>query len=159
EVYDNGRYFTVTGSTIGRTVVADIQVQLDELAARHAAPAASAERGEIPSAIDDEKLIHQATAATNGAKFLKLWNGDTSDFDGDESRADLALCGMLAFWTHGDAARIDRLFRQSGLMREKWNEKRGSTTYGSMTIATALNGKTEFYKLEPAPAGRVRLET
>jgi len=33
------------------------------------------------------------------------------------SEADLALVSLLAFWTGGDAVRIDALFRSSGLMR------------------------------------------
>jgi len=41
----------------------------------------------------------------------------------DHSRADLALCGMLAFWCGGDPERIDRLFRRSDLMREKWDRR------------------------------------
>jgi len=64
-----------------------------------------------------------------------------SDYDGDWSRADLALCSMLAYWTDGDAAAIDSLFRRSGLMREKWREKRGAATYGQRTIWAALRGR------------------
>jgi primase-polymerase (primpol)-like protein len=59
--------------------------------------------------------------ADNGDKFLALWRGDTSIHGGDHSRADQALVSMLAFWTNYDAARVDRLFRQSGLMRDKWH--------------------------------------
>jgi hypothetical protein len=47
-----------------------------------------------------------------------------------------------AFWTGGDATRIDALFRRSGLYREKWNRK----DYRNRTITEALSGKTEFYK-------------
>ncbi|MBM3271540.1 MAG: DUF3987 domain-containing protein, partial [Candidatus Sericytochromatia bacterium] len=65
---------------------------------------------------------------------------------------DLALCSHLAFWTGPDPARIDRLFRQSGLMRDKWDEKRLDSTYGAVTIAKALNGRTEYYS-GPARAG------
>ena len=50
---------------------------------------------------------------------------------------------MLAFWTGGDAARIDVLFRQGGLYREKWDRE----NYRNRTIAEALSGKTEFYKV------------
>jgi len=42
---------------------------------------------------------------------------------GDDSAADLALCSMLAFWTNNDELRIDSLFRQSGLYREKWERQ------------------------------------
>ncbi len=92
-------------------------------------------------------------AAKNGAKFARLWMGDTGDYDGDDSRADLALCGMLAFYCGADAERIDRLFRQSRLMREKWDDKRKQSTYGRDTIATALEGKSEFYSPGQAKKG------
>jgi hypothetical protein len=57
-------------------------------------------------------------------------------------RGGLALCGMLAFWTGGDNAKMDTLFRQSGLYREKWDRE----DYRDRTITEALNGKTEFYQ-------------
>jgi putative DNA primase/helicase len=57
---------------------------------------------------DDRELLDRARAAKNGATFERLWAGDTSGYDGDDSRADLALCSMLAFWTGRDADRIDR---------------------------------------------------
>jgi hypothetical protein len=60
----------------------------------------------------------------------------------------------LAFWAGGDAGRIDRLFRQSGLYRPKWDERRGQETYGQHTIATALGGRTEFYQPGEGPAGQ-----
>jgi primase-polymerase (primpol)-like protein len=49
---------------------------------------------------------------------------------------------MLAFWTGGDAARIDSLFRRSGLYRKKWDRN----DYCNRTVGQALKGKTEFYK-------------
>ena len=54
-----------------------------------------------------------------------------------------ALCGLLAFWTHGDAARIDRFFRTSALMRPKWDERHAAdgTTYGQMTIGKAVGSQ------------------
>lgn len=97
--------------------------------------------------LSNQELIEKAHLAANGAKFGKLWRGDISGYH-SQNEADLALCGLLAFWTGGDAARIDHLFRQSGLYREgKWNKKhRGDgATYGQMTIEKALSGKTEFY--------------
>lgn len=151
EVYSDRRFFTVTGATMGEfTSIGNIKTALDELA------------GEIPSRsgrgrcgnpapvggesiTDDDELIRRAKAARNGAKFTRLWEGDTSDHGGDESAADLALCGMLAFWTGPDPARIDRLFRRSGLMRPKWDEPRAETTYGERTIAKALAGRTDFH--------------
>jgi hypothetical protein len=40
---------------------------------------------------------------------------------------------------------MDRLFRQSGLMREKWDSRRGPTTFGEREIARAIIGCTETY--------------
>ena len=54
---------------------------------------------------------------------------------------------MLAFWTGGDRAQMDRLFRNSQRMRDKWDEVHSSDgdTYGEMTISAALDDQTEFY--------------
>ena len=86
----------------------------------------------------DEELILRAHGAKNGEKFRKLWTGDTSDYNGDHSRADAALCSLLGYYTDGDPARIDRLFRSSGLYREKWDRPTGGSTYGSITIQAAV---------------------
>jgi primase-polymerase (primpol)-like protein len=68
------------------------------------------------------------------------------------SEADLALCSLLAFWTGGDRSRIDRLFGQSGLMREKWDEVHyaDDSTYGKKTIERAVAGVSEYYDPEAA---------
>ena len=47
---------------------------------------------------------------------------------------------------------MDRLFRRSGLMRPKWDERRGDRTYGARTLARALAGGGDVY----APPARVR---
>ena len=62
----------------------------------------------------------------------------------------MALCCLLAFWTGGDAMRVDQLFRQSGLLRETWNKVHFSNgdTYGERTVKRAIRNTTDFY--EPA---------
>jgi primase-polymerase (primpol)-like protein len=85
-----------------------------------------------------QAVLDKAMAAANGEKFERLWSGDTSEYDGDQSRADMALCRMLSYWTDQDAVLVDALFRHSGLMRSKWDENRGQTTYGQRTIQVAL---------------------
>jgi putative DNA primase/helicase len=102
--------------------------------------------------LDDETLIERARDAANGAKFDRLWRGDTSGYP-SQSEADMALCSLLAFWTGGDADQMDRLFRDSGLMREKWDEPHfaDGATYGERTIERAIAGSDDFY--EPAASG------
>lgn len=65
---------------------------------------------------------------------LALYRGDTSAYGGDHSRADLALCCHLAFWTNYDAERVDRMFRQSKLCRPKWDR----ASYRRATLRKAL---------------------
>lgn len=96
---------------------------------------------------DDRALIEKAMNAKNGDKFSALWEGRWGGLGfknqkGEEtqSEADLALCSILAFWTQGDAARIDRLFRQSGLMREKWER----ADYRERTINLALDQRAYY---------------
>jgi hypothetical protein len=83
--------------------------------------------------MEDEDVLARARAAANSMKFEHLWRGDDSGYD-SASEADLALCSILAFWTQ-DVDQIDRLFRQSGLMRDKWDR----VDYRDATIAKALS--------------------
>jgi putative DNA primase/helicase len=76
----------------------------------------------------------------NGRRFWALWTGDDSLYK-SPSEADLALCRILSFYTGCDAARIDRLFRESGLMREKWERD----DYSERTIAKAIALTGETY--------------
>ncbi len=148
EIYDRLRYITLTGRVFGeRMPIADCSRVLPGLHLRLFPPApkpAPAPRPAAPLSLSDTDLIDKATAAANGAAFSALWRGDTSAYHGDDSAADLALCGTLAFWAQGDEHRIDALFRQSGLYREKWER----ADYRARTIGKALSGKTDFY--EPA---------
>jgi len=98
---------------------------------------------------DDEALIARACAAKNGDRFSRLWAGDASPYGDDASAADQALCNLLAFWTGRDEDRMDRLFRRSGLFREKWDEKRGARTYGQMTIDKAVADCHDTYAPRP----------
>lgn len=86
-------------------------------------------------------VLAQALTQTNRDKLLRLWAGDTGDYD-SQSEADLAFCTILARHTDDDLV-IDQLMRLSGLMREKWDAPRGrlpdggQETYGEQTIAKA----------------------
>ena len=149
ETYDRDRYFTVTGKHLAGTpqTIERRQEELGGVVRRmfgeqsangHTNPVAAPDR--LDNGLSDDEVVRKALSAANGERFSRLWSGDTSGYD-SHSEADLALCGMLAFWTGGDAARIDTLFRQSGLYRKKWERK----DYRDGTITEALSGKTEFY--------------
>jgi putative DNA primase/helicase len=150
EMYDTNRYLTMTGH-IWRNfrIIERRQAELERL---HAHLFGRPEPSHRPRASpftpeSDQELLRRAARARNAGKFARLWEGDCSDYD-SPSEADLALCNFLAFWTNGDVIRMDRLFRQSGLFRPKWDEKHYASgqTYGQGTLERALAERSEDYQ-------------
>lgn len=156
EMYGSGspRYMTVTGDIIAgtsdiaydqqaiddihRTFIASAQGNTKQQAVTGALASVSVPVPPVATPAEDEDIIRRACAAKNGAKFARLMRGDMSDYNGDHSRADLAFCCMLAYWTRGNKRQMDSIIRQSGLMRGKWDEARGAQTYGDRTLEAAL---------------------
>ncbi len=148
EIYEEKRFFTWTPMQVPGTpeTIADRQ---DELTAFYAETFPKQDASKevrhtptvftLPHPCTDEQVLEKARGATNGAKFTRLWEGDTTGY-ASPSNADLALCRMLAYWTDGDSMAVDRLFRQSKLYRpEKWDRPaRAGETYGEGTIRYAL---------------------
>jgi len=146
EVYDSKRFFTITGTHLGGTPheIEQRQSEIEALCRRlwpAKAPSENPLRERTSLDLSDAELIDRATAARNGDAFKRLYAGDKSYHGDDHSAADLALCNLLAFWTGRDAARIDRIFRTSGLMRPKWER----TDYRERTISAAIASCAEVY--------------
>jgi len=144
ELYEQERYFTVTGRHLEQSPET-VEQRAQELhtLCKDVFEEETAEHKQAPSTpndLDDRELVEKAKAADDGGKFERLWSGDTSGYP-SHSEADQALVNKLAFWTGGDRNRIEQLFRQSGLHREKW----GRDDYRRRTIDKALDGRTEFY--------------
>ena len=103
---------------------------------------AGSQRPQTQITLDDEELLERALNAENSEKFRQLWIGNTAGYP-SHSEADQALANMLAFWTAGDERQMERLFNQSGLVREKW---RNRPDYRERTIREAVKGTTDFYE-------------
>jgi primase-polymerase (primpol)-like protein len=141
----------VTGDHVPGTP-AEIEERTEALAAIHTEYVAAetvettteAHRSSV--ILDDRELVQKATRAANGERFERLWNGSTTGYP-SHSEADMALCCHLAFWTGGDFGQMDRLFRDSGLMRGKWDEVHfaDGSTYGEKTISRAAEQVTDYY--------------
>ena len=166
EMYDSKRFFTITGGIlVGCTnEIAERQQEIDEFYQEHFVesdpPKVIPLRGRSPDQADED-ILRKAMNAGNGDKFSRLWHGDHSDYP-SQSEADMALCGQLAYWTEGDREGVDRLFRQSGLFRGKWDKRRGSRTYGQQTIDKALEGMSglggHHKEVAPQPKPSARVE-
>ena len=152
EIYGEGRYFTVTGNRIeGYKVIESRQNELDELF--QSLTMKDEKKSSIPidksdscALLSDEEILKKASTAKNGEDFSALYRGESNSYP-SQSEADLALCSRLAFWANRDETTIDRLFRGSGLMRDKWDERHygNGETYGQHTVKTAIEGTIEVY--------------
>lgn len=160
EIYDHGRFFTVTGRrlTTAPATIEDRQDPLERLyravfgdddghgAARPPSASGSqpGDNGQVH--LDDEEIIQLASnQRRGGAKFSALWSGHWNAHFNSASEADSSVVFTLAFYTK-DAVQIDRLFRRSGLIRPKWDQRHGERTYGEMTIDKALTVVTKQYR-------------
>lgn len=130
------------------------QNELDWMLAQHAKvkPMATEEKMKTPlslvpvpiqpqfsmaSELSDANLIERGCKSP---KFATLLSGEWSGY-ASQSEADQAFANLVAFFTE-DPTQIDSVFRQSGLMRDKWDEPHDAdgNTYGQITIAKALAG-------------------
>jgi putative DNA primase/helicase len=161
EVYDGltakleqgGRYVTVTGHCWYGGNIAERQAELVQVydmvfgtPHKTSEDVSPATRPSATLQFGDAQLLEKIEGSGQAEKFLRLWSGDTGGYRVDDnaghSEADLALISILGWWADYDAPRTDRLFRQSRLYRPKWDEARGSQTYGELTIARAFEGKS-----------------
>ncbi len=163
EVYDGGRYFTVTGNVIpgGPTEIQNLQPAIDqhlgELLGIGPEP-----KNALTSALGDQGHRETPRPSANGttptvddverrvrshAEGQRLMDGDTTAHGNDESAADLALCNLIVFYTGDNPSLVDEVFRRSRLMRSKWCEKHAQDgrTYGDLTVGKAIAGKSQFY--------------
>lgn len=159
EMYDQRRFFTVTGERVNdvetdvRACQQEIDALYDEVFGPPSVP--SSKPPQLPPettgspVLADEQIIALAGDPKRkngaGAKFAALFEGRWEEHFASPSEADSSLCWTLAYYTK-DAAQIDRIFRASQLMRAKWDEARPGGTYGSETIAKALTGVTAHYR-------------
>ena len=154
EIYDRKRFLAITGDRVSQTAgVEDCQGELDELTAelwplKPAPKPAPQSRigGQLPEA---EEILKRMFAGKNGPILEDLYRRGVSEGE-DHSAADLAFCNALAFWCRRDAELMDRIFRQSALMRPKWDRSVGAAgKYGEATIRRAIEDCSEVW--EPAP--------
>lgn len=158
EVYPaKGRYFTITGQTLGDCQsVANVDDTTIAKLISHCGlePVARPEPKPKPKPlkiVDDEfQVRYDAMMDSKSAPQIEaLMSGDITGHNNDNSSADMALCNFLAFWFAGNEDWMDRVFRSSQLIREKWDQKRRAdgATYGQMTIEEAVSNCDAFYEV------------
>ena len=146
EMYDSGRYFVMTGNAILNYAICNCTESIKALHEKYIGG------GKEPQAIirpvvnlsTADGIVKAAVNSKNGDKFKAIFSGNISGYN-SQSEADMALCNMLAFWTGCDADKMDCIFRQSALMRDKWDRKQSGSTYGALTIQKAIASCSQTY--------------
>ena len=133
EVYprDGNRFLILTEKLIdGQDTIKDRTEILAELFPPAAQPSAPL----LELNADDRTIIERVRCMAKGRQLFDA--GDLSGYDDDHSRADQALLNCFRSCGVSDPSQFDRLFRESALMRPKWDRK----DYRERTIAKALDG-------------------
>ena len=128
EIYDANRYLTMSLDPLENfTEVIKNQDAIDW----------------IVKTCNDHSVFARIAKTEYSKKVESLFTGNWSGLGyASQSEADLALCrilGNIGCPMH----QIDRIFRKSKLMRPKWNERRGKSTYGKDTLNLALSNRKE----------------
>lgn len=156
EMYDGGRYFTVTFNSIGLDYIRDDH-DTKKIAKLHKKympakkvkkrPQQTPESEMGAHGLSDTEVIKRASRSKQGEKIKTLLAGDWDKYEEypSQSEADMALANMLAFWTARDREQMDRIIRGSGLYRPKWDEMRGHDTYGNIVIDLAASEVDNVY--------------
>jgi putative DNA primase/helicase len=157
EMYDSGRFFAFTGNAIRNIPINEREKEVEELWEKYVNTPKNENslanqyqyRRPLYSTelkLNDSEVIEAAMNSRSGGDFYRYYHdGDISGDGNDHSKADMAFCNLLAFWCNGDRDQMDRIFRNSALMREKWDRMTGAQTYGDLTIDKALSYVTKGY--------------
>jgi hypothetical protein len=146
EIYDKSKFITVTGNILrGHEEIKPAQDFINRLYKDTFKEDLKVTEQQIEKSppMSDEEIIKLIESANNREKFKQLYcEGETKQYTGDDSAADLALCSMLAFYTQ-DEEQLTRLLRKSKLKRPKWDSH---ASYVSITIKKALNNLMSTYQ-------------
>lgn len=152
EMYDSGRFFTMTGKNIGKYKdVTEVSEQVFKTIYNKYLPNNTIK---YPTTNNYQENIHNLSEidvineiynSKQAKLFDDLMKGNYELYYTSHSEADMALANILAFWCAKDYSQMDSIFRQSNLYRDKWDEKRKNSTYGEQTLFKAINEVNNIY--------------
>lgn len=119
EVYSQDRFIICTGNVWWDRPLADRQELLANMV-RQMEPAHDAVRPlpDQPQKEDDQALIARAMRAANAEKFILLARGEWQGRYGSQSEADMALLGIMAFYSPNNE-QCRRIFRMTELGKRR----------------------------------------
>jgi uncharacterized protein (DUF927 family) len=152
EIYQNGKWLTITGQKLANSpaTINTSQETIEAFRAQYFKTFNEIDGSNLPKSnkiFTDEEIInilkaHSVIGIKEDFNQFFYKGQKTSDHSSD----DLSLCNLMRYYTQ-NIEQIDRIFRQSALMRDKWDEVHfgNGDTYGEGTIKISLNTRTRVY--------------
>jgi putative DNA primase/helicase len=148
EMYDEKRFFTVTGCRLPDAPRCVNRPDPEILDAFYYAvfpddKATTKPTEQHSPAMEDKRVLARLRSDKGAAKFASVYDdGDLSGFDDNWSKADWSLASRIAYYTQ-DAEQVERIFDGSALARrDKWTER---PDYREMTIRNAIFSLEDVY--------------
>jgi len=147
ELYDTGRFMTVTGHSIGQSEICDEQPVIDNIVERYFKAESKKQNITIAktgsSVFTDDEIVRMMTKKS---KYKKLLAGEYEDIFDSPSEAVQSLLRVLAFYTGRDKSQMERIFLTYNNLTDKWNESRGNSTWGNNELDTAIANQETIYE-------------
>ena len=160
EMYESGRFFALTGNTIGPNKIqslnqSEMKKLYEFLFGKDKIVNISSFQDQPINDLSVSEIINRMLTSAKGQRDKLFMQGGWEKLYTSHSEADLAFANDLAFWTGKNFQKMDTIFRNSSLMRDKWDEKRGATTYGIATLNKAINDTVNTFNSRDAEAENV----
>ena len=151
ELYDNARFMTVTGESIGQSEICVEQEILNNLVERFFKEEQNFETTlsydpNHKSELSDEEVINLMLKSKQKDKISDLLEGNFEKHFASPSEAVQSLLHYLAFYTNKDKQQMENIFLNYNNLTDKWDSKRGNTTWGQLELDKAINNQNEVYK-------------
>lgn len=114
ELYSNARFMTMTGNIYNKKPIIDYQANINTLYRALTKDRKEFQVVDQKQHISDEELIAVASSATNGQKFIDLYEGRYGLYYKSQSEADHALINIIGLYSR-NVEQIARIFRTSAL--------------------------------------------
>ena len=162
EIYDRDRFFTITGNILkdkNRSKIVNINQELlplyktympridygeSKVGRINLNPSSLAYKNRFSQNDILNILFNRGYFNYSGEDLRQIYNGNYQNYFNSRSEADFFMLGRLLYYT-ADVEKSISLMENSGIKRNKWYKRRGSTDYIHYIADRAMNGISKFY--------------
>lgn len=150
ELYSNARFMTVTGESIGQSEICEVQATINNIVERYFKVEEPVKTFTIhpnrTNDLSDDEVMDIMMKSKSKDKISDLLKGNYEKYFESPSEGVQSLLHYLAFYTSKDKGQMERLFLDYNNLTDKWDSKRGNTTWGQLELDKAINNQSEVFK-------------